>query len=129
MKLNDMRNKKTRILLIDDDESFCNIYKSLLNDMDKYSVTVANSGKEGLTLARNQRPDVILLDILMPTLNGLDIACLLSCNESTRDIPLIFVTSLIEPRKSNLNNKRHYLGKPIDIKALIATIEEVLTDN
>ncbi len=129
MKLNDKRNKKTRILLIDDDESFCNIYKSLLDDMDKYSVIVANSGKEGLTLARNQKPDVILLDILMPTLNGLDIACLLSCNESTRDIPLIFVTSLIEPRKSSLNNKRHYLGKPVDIQALVTTIEDVLIDN
>jgi CheY-like chemotaxis protein len=128
MRIKDDRNKKVRILMIDDDEIFCRIYKSLLEDTDKYYVTIANRGKEGLMLAKDQKPDVILLDILMPSVNGLDVACLLSCNESTKDIPYIFITCLIKPHENSFNNKRHYLGKPMDLEALVFTIEEVIRD-
>jgi CheY-like chemotaxis protein len=126
MKTTDDGNGKTRILIIDDDQSFCDVYKSLLEGTDKYSVTTAGDGREGLLLAKNQNPDVILLDILMPRLDGGDVACLLSCNEATKETPYIFVTSLVKPNENSINNKHHYLGKPIDLEDLTSTIEEVI---
>lgn len=126
MRAADMKNEKIKILMIDDDKIFCQIYKTLLEDTNKYFVTTATKGRDGLILAKNQKYDVILIDIMMPTLDGADVAHLLSCDKSTKDIPCIFITSLIKPHENNANDKHHYLGKPIDLNDLESTIVEVL---
>lgn len=125
MKTPDTENKKARILMIDDDVNFCRIYKSLLEDTDNYCVTTAHSGNEGLAMTRNQSFDVILIDIMMPALDGADVANMLSGNEATKNIPCIFVTSLIKPHENLINNRHHYLGKPIYFNDLTSTIELV----
>jgi CheY-like chemotaxis protein len=129
MNITNRENAKVKILIIDDDENFCIIYKSLLEDTKKYSVTTANSGKEGLLQAGNHKPDVILIDIIMPEMSGGAVACLLSCNDSTKNIPVIFITSLIEPHEGRIDSKNCYLGKPIEPEYLISTIELVVTNS
>lgn len=122
-------SEKTKILIIDDDANFCHIYKSLLENTNKYSVTTAYSGADGLALARHQKYDVILLDILMPEMGGGAVACLLSCNEYTKDVPCIFITSLIEPDRNSVNDKHRYLGKPVDAEYLISIIDDVIMND
>ena len=126
MRVADIKNEKIKILMIDDDEIFCQIYKTLLDDTNKYFVTAVTSGRDGLNLAKNQKYDVILIDIMMPTLDGADVARLLSCNKATKDIPCIFITSLIKPHENKANDKHLYLGKPINLEELASTIDEVL---
>lgn len=128
MNIADDGKEKAKILMIDDDQGFCRIYKSLLEETDRYSVTTAHSGEEGLMLARKQRYDVILLDILMPEMGGGEVACLLSCNELTRDVPYIFITSVIAPHENNTDNQHFYLGKPIDPEYLASAIEKVIAN-
>jgi CheY-like chemotaxis protein len=126
MKIKDSTNGKPRVLMIDDDENFCDVYKALLETTDLYSVTTANNGREGLKLAREHKPDVILVDIVMPDMNGLVVVRLLSNNEVTKNIPYIFITSLIEGYMNSIINKHYYLGKPFRLDDLINIIEEVL---
>lgn len=126
MRVAEIENEKIRILMIDDDEIFCKIYKTLLDDTNKYFVTAVSSGREGLLLAKNRKYDVILIDIMMPTLDGADVAHLLSCDKATKDIPCIFITSLIKPHENKANDKHHYLGKPINLEELASTIDEVV---
>lgn len=126
MHIMDNESEKTKVLMIDDDENFCRIYKSLLEDTNKYSVTTAYSGADGLALARHQKYDVILLDILMPEMGGGAVACLLSCNEYSKDVPCIFITSLIEPHENSVDNKHRYLGKPVDAEYLISIIDDAI---
>jgi CheY-like chemotaxis protein len=100
------------------------MYKTLLEETGKYNVEIANNGHEGIIFAKCIEPDVILLDVLMPDMNGVDVACELLCNETTKDIPYIFITSLLQPQENNISNKHHYLGKPLDLEDLISVIEE-----
>jgi CheY-like chemotaxis protein len=87
-----------RILLIDDDEISRYIMRDLLSDT-RYQVIDAASGEEGLRLAREPKPNVILLDLMMPGLSGFEVLELLERDPATRDIPVIIVTSKLLDEK------------------------------
>jgi two-component system, sensor histidine kinase and response regulator len=126
MGLTNTNKEKHKVLIIDDDEIICDILKTLLEDTGEYSVATANSGRQGLLRVEECNPEMILLDMVMPDIGGYDVALLLSCNESTKDIPYIFVTSLIEPRANFVINKCRYFGKPVNFDDLINTIKETI---
>ncbi|MCL2235199.1 MAG: response regulator [Defluviitaleaceae bacterium] len=87
---NDMGNAKKKILLVDDTETFL----FLLNDIlkDDYETLIAKDGEDGLETAEFVKPDLILLDILMPGMSGLDVLAKLKANEELKDIPVILVS-------------------------------------
>lgn len=83
--------KRNTILIIDDDGVNVEILVEMLTN--KYELKVAYDGLMGIKIAKKILPDIILLDIEMPKMDGFDVACELKNNENTKDIPIIFLTS------------------------------------
>jgi len=85
--------KKT-ILLIDDERDILDSLSSFLS-RSGYGVLVADNGKEGLRLAKNDLPDLMILDLMLPDIDGSDVAVELLQGPATREIPIIFLTSIV----------------------------------
>ncbi|MFA4842590.1 MAG: response regulator [Candidatus Omnitrophota bacterium] len=120
---------KNKVLLIDDEEDFCSLVKMHLEAIGDFSVDTATSGSEGLQLAEKTKPDVIVLDILMPEMDGLQVLSKLKQNRHTMEIPVIMLSGKddesLKIKASELYDE-NYLTKPIDAKVLKTKIEEIL---
>lgn len=86
-----------KILIVDDVVSNVLLLKILLTN-EKFQVCTANNGKTCIEMAQKEHPDLILLDVMMPDLNGFDTALILKKDETTKDIPIIFLTALNTPQ-------------------------------
>ncbi len=86
-----------KILIVDDVVSNVLLLKILLTN-EKFQVCTANNGKTCIEIAQKEHPDLILLDVMMPDLNGFDTAVILKKDETTKDIPIIFLTALNTPQ-------------------------------
>jgi len=107
------KQTKNSVLIVDDDETNI-ISLKLILDSD-YTVYTANNGMDGVKLAEKYLPNVILLDILMPEMNGHDVLAALKNSEKTQDISVIFVTTLdcpIEEEKGLALGAIDYITKP-----------------
>jgi len=119
-----------RILVIDDDRIFLKIVE---HDLTKngFSVMTAQSAEEGVLLARTENPDLILLDIHMPNIEGGEVVELLQEDLQTQDIPIIFVTALLskdeEIRRKNIIGGHYFLSKPYKIEELLEKIDKYLS--
>ncbi len=120
---------KRHILIIEDDPGIQLITKFTL-EMDNYwQVTTANCGKEGLFKANNLHPDVILLDLIVPDLKGIEILQRLQSDRVTQKIPVVlFTAKLIESARSELkhSNVIGFINKPFDCLALSTEISNLL---
>ena len=85
--------KNVRVLLVEDDTFLANIYKTKF-EMEGFKVTVAENGELGLNEAKKNKPDVILLDILLPKMDGFTVLEHLKDEASTKDVPVILLTNL-----------------------------------
>jgi len=115
-----------KILLIDDDQTFIESLKRLLEDND-YNVVFSYSGNDGYAMAESELPDLILLDLLMPSPDGYETYKKIKEGEKTFKIPVIMLTGVTRLKDSweDLYNDR-YLCKPVDYDVLLASIKEVL---
>jgi len=86
----------SRVLVVDDDPANLDLLEQALEG-EGYDVLVAVNGEKGLELAKQSQPDLILLDVMMPGINGYETCRSLKADEGTRSIPVIFLTSLNEP--------------------------------
>ncbi|GGC04885.1 two-component system response regulator [Marinobacterium zhoushanense] len=117
------------ILIVDDRPENHRVIKRILHEV-KATFHYAHSGKEGLSMALREKYAVILLDVMMPDMDGFETASLLRCNESTRHVPLIFITAA-DPSKE-LEFKGYevgavdYLFKPINAHSLRSKIQVFL---
>ena len=114
----------TMVLLIDDEPS---ILKTLGRRLERegFSVLTAENGEAGLRLAQTEQPDVVLLDIMMPTMKGREVCARLKADPRTASIPVIFLTALGLPDhvKAGLEQGADdYLVKPYDSKELAMRI-------
>jgi CheY-like chemotaxis protein len=119
-----------KILVIDDDVIAQNMLQSTLTT-EGYSVSVASGGEEGLEKAVAELPDLIILDIMMPGMDGVDVAGFLKTNPSTEKIPIIFLSSLIMERgKKNKseNDVTTYLSKPYNGDELLNEIKKYFVE-
>ena len=82
-----------KILIVEDDPFVQRFYKRLF-EVSKLQVEMASDGQEGLRKAREMLPDLILLDIVMPKLGGMDVLALLKTDEATKNIPIVMLTVL-----------------------------------
>lgn len=118
-----------RILIVDDEEDFCFFVKENLQQIGSYQVLIATDGVQGLKIAREAHPDLILLDILMPRMNGLEVLKRLKANPATMEIPVLMLTA-----KNDVESKQQaaqlydedYLVKPIQADFLKMKIDRVL---
>jgi CheY-like chemotaxis protein len=125
-----MESKK-KILLVDDEEDFSFFVKGNLENTGEFDVLVTTSGKEGIKLAREKKPDLIFLDINMPEMSGDEVAKILSSRPETKEIPVVFLTALVT--KDEMGNesmarlgKYDYIAKPITTKELVTVIKKIL---
>ncbi len=120
---------RKRILIVDDEEDFCSLVKTGLEARDEYKVSMATGGKHGLEIARIERPDLILLDITMPEMDGFTVLERLKKDRHTMSIPVVMLTARddieFKQRAAALFDEG-YLVKPVEIAVLRTTIQEVL---
>ncbi len=116
-----------KVLLIDDEVAFTQLVKLNLEKTGKYEVRVENHGAMGLPSAIEFKPDVIFLDIVMPDTDGSDVALQLSENGVTRNIPIVFLTAIVEKEEVDDNNNviggRKFLAKPVKLEDLMKCID------
>jgi DNA-binding response OmpR family regulator len=119
-----------KVLLIDDEKDFCMFLKKNLEIRGGYSVLIANNGKDGVAAAVRNRPDLILLDIIMPGVSGFDVLKELKEREETTAIPVIMLTAVnkdeAKERALELYNE-DYIIKPVLLSDLEAKIKDVLS--
>jgi DNA-binding response OmpR family regulator len=120
---------KKRILMIDDEVNLCKMVKKNLESMSDFNVDFAINGTDGIKLAKKIQPDLILLDLCMPGMDGFAVLKRLKEDMETIAIPVVMLTALDDEANKikalELYNEA-YLVKPIEAQALIAKIEEVL---
>ncbi|KPJ73389.1 hypothetical protein AMJ48_01370 [Parcubacteria bacterium DG_74_1] len=124
-----MEKKKQKILMIEDDPFTRKLYRNKLN-LAGFDVDEAISGEEGLNKVRAEKPDLILLDIILPRKSGLDVLIELKGNEKTKDIPVIILSVLgqVQDIKKGLTlGAKDYLVKSeITISEVVAKARECL---
>ena len=119
---------RKKILLIDDDINWRTTMSSIL-EMQMFQVASTDNGERGIELAREEKPDLILLDNKMPNMTGQEVAHILKNDPATKDIPIIMVTgtsmseSLIKFIKMELDD---FLRKPFTIEILLQKIEKLI---
>lgn len=119
-----------KILIIDDEKDFCYFAKKNLEAISNYKIIVANKGKKGIQIARREKPDLILLDIMMPGIDGFEVLKRLKANEETQNIPVIMLTAKDEDEskiKASGLYCEDYLVKPVEKLVLRAKIQKVLS--
>ncbi|MCX5712836.1 MAG: response regulator [Candidatus Omnitrophica bacterium] len=124
-----MAKSKNMILVIDNDKAFTSLVYKFLKDICKYEVKIVPDGYNGIIFAEKSTPELILLDIRMPAMNGLGILEKLKSNEKTAHIPVIILTGFddddIKNRALSLK-AADYLSKPIDLEVLRQRIAAAL---
>ena len=112
--MNTMVNNKNRVLIVDDEPGNIKILSSLL--AGDYALSVASSGAQALQVAAAQLPDIVLLDMVMEEMDGIQVCEALKADEKTRDIPVIFVTSMSDAANEERGfdaGAVDYISKPI----------------
>ncbi|MCK9603731.1 MAG: response regulator [Candidatus Omnitrophica bacterium] len=118
-----------KILIIDDEEDFCYFVKKNLEMTEYFEVAVCTDSAKAVQQVRQIRPDLILVDIMMPVIDGPSIVAELEESEDTKNIPFVFLTAMItnEETKKNKNiiNDAYFVAKPVNVKELIYTINRL----
>ncbi len=125
----DLPASKRTIMVVDDNADIVAVIKTILEDKG-YALQFAYSGQEAFNLLGEQKPDLILLDILMPKVNGLEVLTLLKENPDTRSIPVILLTSKVEYKDVLEGYKKgaaYYITKPFTKNQLLNDIDSILS--
>lgn len=118
------------ILVIEDNELNMKLVKSLLG-IGKYNVLTAEDAESGMKLARQNQPDLILMDIQLPGIDGLSATKILKADPALHEIPIIALTSHAmegDDKKAFDAGCDGYIAKPIDTKNFLATISQYLKE-
>ena len=119
-----MSEDKKRILVVDDESTNIKILKYTLG-LD-YNVSAATDGPDALEVAEELLPDLILLDIVMPDMDGYAVISKLKGNEKTKDIPVIFLTAMVSPEDETKGfnlGASDYIFKPFSSDLLLRRVE------
>lgn len=114
-------------MIIDDEIDFTNLLKTQL-EKEGFTAVISNAGAEGVKLAKSEKPDLILLDIMMPKMSGWDVCSKIKEDPETKDIPVIFLTARTDDisRSMGLKGADGYMEKPFDPIDLIKQINQFI---
>lgn len=123
---------KKRILVVDDEPALTRMVKLNLERTGNYEVQTENQGSLALQAAREFKPDLILLDVMMPDMSGDEVSAQLREDEELSNIKYVFMTAIVtkeetEAMGSNIGGNE-FLAKPVKTDELITTIERVLAE-
>ena len=122
----EIKMNKKKILIVDDEKDTLLVLEKQLTTAG-YAVVTANSGTQALLLAESEQPDIIVLDIQMPGMDGGEVAFRLKQNSITREIPVVYSTCLLSESEDCGHGGNVMLAKSKDTKELIAVIDKVLS--
>ncbi len=119
---------KNKILLVEDDSYLVKAITIRL-EANNFEVVAAIDGEEGLAKARSEKPDLIILDVMLPKMDGFDVCRKLKIDNQYKNIPIIMLTAKFQPSDIRFGQgvgADAYMTKPFDSQALLAKIEELL---
>ena len=123
-----MSNSKKRILLIDDEKVVTRLLKLNLEDTGRYVVRVENIAATALSAAEQFQPDLILLDVMMPGMDGGELAQQFQDNAKLKSVPVIFLTAAATKKevsaKQGTIGGLPFLAKPVEVPDMIRCIEQ-----
>ncbi|REG32896.1 response regulator receiver domain-containing protein [Archangium gephyra] len=122
-------SQKKKILLVDDSQTVLLMHQLLLADRG-YELLTARDGQDAVETAMAERPDIIFMDVLMPRVDGFAACQELRAHESTRDIPIIMVTTRSEPQNVQRGFESgcsDYITKPFNVNELLDKLERYLS--
>ncbi len=123
-------NDNVRIMLIDDNKEFCQLLSEYLNEQDNFEVVgIAYNGQDGLELLQEKEPDVLVLDLIMPHLDGIGVMEEMNRLEMADDVKTIILTAFgqeeVTQRVVELG-ANYYIMKPFDLDKLVERIEQMM---
>ena len=118
---------KKKIFLVDDDKEITGMTEIALRT-NGYNCLVANESSEVVARAEKEKPDLIILDIMMPGIDGTDLNIALKVNSATKNIPVIFLTGIIKKseEEKSPDQQNIVLAKPFSIYELLSMIKSLL---
>lgn len=124
--------EKKRILVIDDETSFTRMVRLNLEKTGRFAVREENAAPQALATAREFQPDLILLDVLMPSMDGGDVAAQIRRNQKLKSVPIVFLTATVSAQEAGSGGLNSgggiFLGKPIGTEQLIQFIDQQLAE-
>jgi CheY-like chemotaxis protein len=120
-----MNGHSATILVVDDDDSIRSLLEQELSE-GGYLIEQATNGKQALECIRKNRPDLIILDVMMPEMNGFDVAAILKNDPQTMDIPIIILSIIQDKARGFRIGVDRYLTKPIDTAQLFHEVGNLL---
>ncbi len=123
--------EKKRILIIDDEPAFTRMVKLNLEKTGGYEVREENKATSAVATAREFKPDLILLDVIMPTLDGGDVAGQIEKDRQLRGTPIVYLTATVTPREAGPKGSLTrggsvFVPKPVSLDNLVKCIKENL---
>ena len=117
-----------RILMVEDEPKNMKLLRDLLQNFG-YETIEATNGEQGVDLTRKTKPDLILMDIGMPKLDGLQATRILKADATTRNIPVVALTAFAmsgDKERALEAGCDGYISKPVDVRGLLNTVEQLL---
>ena len=118
---------KKRVLIVDDEVGFTRLVRLSLEGTGRYEVREENDGRQALASALEFRPDLIFLDVVMPEVDGGDVAAQLRQSGPLTGVPIVFLTAIVSQREAAAGQEiggYPFLAKPVALDALARCIEE-----
>lgn len=123
-------NSKPTILVADDDPRLVRILRVNL-ERDGFTVITAEDGRQALEQARKCRPDLVILDVMMPNLDGPEASQQLQSDPQTQDIPILFLTAILRKSEAQQRNRQggriRFLAKPYEIEDILTQVRSLLS--
>jgi CheY-like chemotaxis protein len=119
-----------RIMVVDDEQPVTEMIRMSLEELGDYDVREVNDARDAVAVAREFRPDLILMDVMMPDLDGGDVAAELGKDPDLVRVPVVYMTALVGPEEAPVgglvSGHHRFLPKPASIAELLDTLDEVL---
>jgi two-component system, OmpR family, alkaline phosphatase synthesis response regulator PhoP len=119
---------KKKVLIVDDELDIVNTIKFTL-ELEGIECIVAHDGEDALAKAKNELPDLVLLDVMLPKINGYKVSRLLKFDEGFKQIPVIMLTARAQEKDRQVGNETgadEYLTKPFEMSELIALVKKYI---
>jgi CheY-like chemotaxis protein len=119
---------KKKVLLVDDEKSFTNLLKLNLEETGRYDVRVVNWAEDAFPTAQEFRPDIVLLDIIMPRMPGGNVVAQFEADPHLKNTPIIFLTAAVQKTRvqesDGIISGLPCLAKPASLEEIVAMIEK-----
>src|SRR5438094_10401022 len=125
----DATNSKSRVLIVDDNSRFVHSAQQFLEHTGNYFACAVNDPRRALETARSFKPDLVLVDLIMPQADGSEVAAQLEADWALHSVPIVFVTTLITPEEARYGRRidgHRIVAKPVRSRDLLRIVEENL---